>query len=479
MKNNSVGRKLFVSVLGIFIVFAACFIMFQQSREKQYRRESLNSHLQEYNFRIYEAMRQDTSAKCAAKRILTAFPEHDLRLTLIKDNGTVIFDNKEDGVLAMANHLNRPEISSAMSHGSGNDYDRLSSTLQRKYFYSATHFPADSLIVRTALPYDADLANSLREDQHYIWFALGILVLLTLVLWRFLSRLAENISKLQMFARRADHNEVLTDDEIEAFPNDELGDIARRIVKIYKKLKETQEQQTLLKRQLTQNIAHELKTPVASIHGYLETLIDNPNIDNATRQQFMNRCYAQTNRLTSLLQDISTLNRLDDAAVANSAIEAVDISKTMANIVKETALQVAEKEMTIKNRLPQNIIIDGNQSLLYSIFRNLTDNAIAYAGKGATISVSARETQSFWFFEFADNGIGVADCHLPRLFERFYRVDKGRSRAMGGTGLGLAIVKNAVQFHGGTISVTNRKGGGLLFQFSLRKNMARQSGSAS
>lgn len=282
-----------------------------------------------------------------------------------------------------------------------------------------------------------------------------------------------------MFARRADHNEVLTDDEIEAFPNDELGDIARRIVKIYKKLKETQEQQTLLKRQLTQNIAHELKTPVASIHGYLETLIDNPNIDNATRQQFMNRCYAQTNRLTSLLQDISTLNRLDDAAVANSAIEAVDISKTMANIVKETALQVAEKEMTIKNRLPQNIIIDGNQSLLYSIFRNLTDNAIAYAGKGTTISVSARETQSFWFFEFADNGIGVADCHLPRLFERFYRVDKGRSRAMGGTGLGLAIVKNAVQFHGGTISVTNRKGGGLLFQFSLRKNMARQSGSAS
>ena len=282
-----------------------------------------------------------------------------------------------------------------------------------------------------------------------------------------------------MFARRADHNEVLTDDEIESFPNDELGDIARRIVKLYKKLKETQEQQTLLKRQLTQNIAHELKTPVASIHGYLETLISNPNIDNATRQQFMDRCYAQTNRLTSLLQDISTLNRLDDAAVANSAIEAVDISKTMANIVKETALQVAEKEMTIKNRLPQNIIIDGNQSLLYSIFRNLTDNAIAYAGKGTTISVSARETQSFWFFEFADNGIGVADCHLPRLFERFYRVDKGRSRAMGGTGLGLAIVKNAVQFHGGTISVTNRKGGGLLFQFSLRKNMARQSGTVS
>ena len=395
---------------------------------------------------------------------------------MIKDNGTVIFDSKEDGVLTMANHLDRPEISGAMSHGSGNDYDRFSSTLRRKYFYSATHFPADSLIVRTALPYDADLANSLREDQHYLWFTLGILVLLTLVLWRFLSRLAENISKLQMFARRADHNEVLTDDEIESFPNDELGDIARRIVKLYKKLKETQEQQTLLKRQLTQNIAHELKTPVASIHGYLETLISNPNIDNATRQQFMDRCYAQTNRLTSLLQDISTLNRLDDAAVANSAIEAVDISKTMANIVKETALQVAEKEMTIKNRLPQNIIIDGNQSLLYSIFRNLTDNAIAYAGKGTTISVSARETQSFWFFEFADNGIGVADCHLPRLFERFYRVDKGRSRAMGGTGLGLAIVKNAVQFHGGTISVTNRKGGGLLFQFSLRKNMARQSG---
>ena len=253
-----------------------------------------------------------------------------------------------------------------------------------------------------------------------------------------------------------------------AFPSDELGEIAEKIIKIYKRLQSTRKEQDILKRQLTQNIAHELKTPVASIQGYLATILTNRQMSDAIKEQFLNRCYAQSQRLTSLLQDISTLNKLDDAPEMQS-FETVDISLTVDNIAKETALQMENKNMTFRNLLPAGIRVEGNQSLLYSVFRNLTDNAIAYAGEGTTITLSAKDEDRFWHFTFSDNGIGVPAEHLPRLFERFYRVDKGRSRKMGGTGLGLAIVKNAVLLHGGTISVRNVPTGGLQFDFTLKK----------
>ena len=117
----------------------------------------------------------------------------------------------------------------------------------------------------------------------------------------------------------------------------------------------------------------------------------------------------------------------------------------------------------------KDIIVNGNRSLIYSIFRNLMDNAINYAGEGTTVEVNAHEAHEQWHFTFADNGMGIDDKHLTRIFERFYRVDKGRSRSLGGTGLGLAIVKNAVVLHGGTIKAQSPAGGGLRFEFSLKK----------
>ena len=119
--------------------------------------------------------------------------------------------------------------------------------------------------------------------------------------------------------------------------------------------------------------------------------------------------------------------------------------------------------------MPPALVVKGNPSMIYSIFRNLTDNAISYAGDGVTITLSAREDNAKWHFTFSDNGVGVPHEHLDRLFERFYRVDKGRSRKLGGTGLGLAIVKNAVLLHGGTISAANNMDGGLRFEFSINK----------
>ena len=230
-----------------------------------------------------------------------------------------------------------------------------------------------------------------------------------------------------------------------------------------------EEEQIRLKRQLTQNIAHELKTPVSSIQGYLETIVSNENLPREKMMLFLERCYAQSNRLTRLLRDISVLTRMDEAANMID-MEKVDISVLVANIVNEVSLELEEKHITVVNSLRPRIQLRGNYSLLYSIFRNLMDNAIAYAGTHIRISISCfREDENYYYFSFADTGVGVAPEHLNRLFERFYRVDKGRSRKLGGTGLGLAIVKNAVLIHGGTISAKNNQGGGLEFVFTLAK----------
>ena len=223
-----------------------------------------------------------------------------------------------------------------------------------------------------------------------------------------------------------------------------------------------------MRRELTQNIAHELKTPVASILGYTDTILDNPQMSPETQRQFIERTNAQAHRLTALLQDISTLNRMDFAAY-QLTMERTDVSVIVSDIVQETALAIEKRHMRLNNCLPQHVIIRGNPSLIYSIFRNLVDNAINYAGEGTTIDISAEQTDNDWTFRFSDNGVGIAPEHLPRIFERFYRIDKSRSRSIGGTGLGLAIVKNAVLLHGGSITVQPAEGGGLEFDFTLKK----------
>ena len=226
--------------------------------------------------------------------------------------------------------------------------------------------------------------------------------------------------------------------------------------------------QNEMRRQLTQNIAHELKTPVASILGYTDTILENPEMAEQTRHQFIVRTHTQAKRLTALLQDISILNRMDYAPEVLT-MERVDVSVLVADIIAETALDVDSRQMQIHNCLPENICVRGNWSLLYSVFRNLIDNAISYAGQGTRVEISAQEQQQHWAFTFQDNGNGIAEEHLPRIFERFYRVDKGRSRSMGGTGLGLAIVKNAVQLHGGQITALKGRDGGLRFDFTIKK----------
>lgn len=223
--------------------------------------------------------------------------------------------------------------------------------------------------------------------------------------------------------------------------------------------------------ELTQNISHELRTPVASIMGALETVLLHPEMEESEKQEFLERAYQQAGRLSNLVEDIAVLNRLDMKEQLYDRIE-VELHSVVKNVAEDVSVRLRELGGSIHYNVPEHIIISGNYTLLYSIFRNMVDNSLNHVGQGVEIHIECtQQALDYIYFSVYDNGNGVPAESLPHLFERFYRVDKGRSRKMGGTGLGLSIVKHAVQFHGGTITALNRAGGGLEFQFSLARHI--------
>lgn len=226
-----------------------------------------------------------------------------------------------------------------------------------------------------------------------------------------------------------------------------------------------------LKQQMTSNIAHELKTPVSSILGYLETILTT-NVDDDKRRFFIERSYVQTQRLSSLIQDISLLNKIEEAGDLFE-IETFRVNEIIRLVIDDLRPKIDDNNIGLTIDIKPELEINGNRSVFYSIWRNLVENSVNYAGPNTEILIKNYfEDDNYLYFSFADNGTGVPEQHLTRIFERFYRVDSGRSRSMGGTGLGLAIVKNGVVFHKGEISVKNLKTGGLEFIFTISKNIA-------
>ena len=322
--------------------------------------------------------------------------------------------------------------------------------------------------------------NAVQLDDD-IFISIIFIAVATVAISLFLAiRINRNIKRLRRLAlamERGDEKESMP-----KFANDELGDIARYIIDLYGRLSEAsesikrehdkalhEEQEKLrIKRQLTNNINHELKTPVAAIQGYLETMTTSKDITDEERDAFIAKSYAHCQRLTQLLTDVSTITRMEDGS-SRIEREKVDLRNIVGEIASEVALLPDDKRMRMNVDLPTPMPVYGNYTLLMSIIKNLTDNAIAYSG-GRDIYVKCLgESDGMYTISFADNGIGIEDDHIEYIFERFYRIDKGRSRKLGGTGLGLSIVKNGVLFHGGNIEVKNRKVGGLEFTFTLPK----------
>ena len=471
----SYHRRLFLMLLTFSWSIILCFVGFQYIREKQYKSEFLNAQLQLYNNTLLQTIE---SASSFEEYIDThTLPFEDLRISIISLDGTVIYDNMLS-VDSLDNHSFRPEIADALKKGKGHNIERLSTSDGREYFYSATR--GKEFVVRTAIPQSDALKELLKTDWTFLGTMMSISLAMSILAYFATRRLGKNIERLNRFAAKAEKGESF--DEAEPFPNDELGSISNHIVQLYAQWQQTikdrdiaheatlrEEQEKIrIKRQLTNNINHELKTPVASIQVCLETLLSGINLSEEKRQELIERCYTNNERLRRLLNEVSLITRMEDGSQLIGK-EPIDINNIINEIATELEIMPEDERFTLHTDFTEQVIVDGNPSLIGSIFRNLTENAIAYSG-GKNIYISLIENNENWCrISFEDDGSGVEEKQLPRLFERFYRVDKGRSRQMGGTGLGLAIVKHAVQFHGGNINVTNRIGGGLKFEFTIKK----------
>ena len=421
----SFHKRLFLMLLAFSWALVLCFVGFQYLREKEYKSEFLNAQLQQYNRHLLDTVEEGLPYE---DYIAThEKPFDDLRITLITRSGAVIFDNILS-LDSLDNHRGRPEVAAALAQGEGYNIGRQSASDGREYFYSATC--GERVVVRTAIPYSSTLRDLLEADWSFLIVMISITLVMSVVAYFTTRRLGKDIERVNHY--------------------------------------EAEQEQNRLKRQLTNNINHGLKTPVASIQVCLETLLSEIALSEEKRQELIERCYMHNKRLRRLLNDVSLITRMEDGSALINR-ERVAINEIIDEVAEELEILPEEERLMLHVDFPDEVIVDGNPSLIGSIFRNLTENAIAYS-EGKHIYISLLENNDkMCRIRFEDDGKGVAQEELPRIFERFYRVDKGRSRQKGGTGLGLAIVKHAVQFHGGTIVATNRPSGGLRFDFTLRK----------
>ena len=322
-----------------------------------------------------------------------------------------------------------------------------------------------ALVISAFLVYT--LQKSDGNHEHYQVAIMLLIIALILTLFYISRRLTKPLKAFNEFfyvmtSNKKDFSKI-------SFPDNEYGDIGRRIVDTYEQLEKAKK----FKQEMTNNISHELKTPLTGIRAYLETIIDDDNMDAEQMRMFVEKAYKQSLRLTSLVHDVSVLNKLEEQSDYYK-IEEVYISSCLKEIEEELAYKMKENNTTFSPKISSELSLGSNHDIIYSLFKNLIDNTLEHGGPNTDITIMAGIQQKSGdsnyriTFTYTDNGIGIPQASLDRIFDRFYKVDKGRSRKAGGSsGLGLAIVKNAVLFHKGDITVENRPEGGVIFKFDL------------
>lgn len=404
------SKRLWIWITVILAVFALAITALELSSELDYKKSILCSRLEGYADVI--ARSSDFSE---AVRLL---PD-DIRVSIISPEGEVVYDSYEGEVLG--SHLDRPEIQSCLSGQEGCSI-RKSGTSGLEYIYYARRY--GDIIVRTAMPFKLEHRRFMHPDWTLL-ITTSLLFLLAVLLTRRLSLRADAQA-------REDADKLL----------------------------KTQ------KNRITGNLAHELRTPVTSIRGYLETLVENPGMDEEKKRTFVGRAYQQTLRLSDLIRDISLITKMEESAQSLKK-EHLGMRRLACDVFEEFAGVIAEQGITVENTIPEDVSILGNPSLLYALLRNLVENSLRYAGNGVTIHLECSVYEGVAHFFYYDTGKGVSDEHLGKIFERFYRIPEEDSHRSEGSGLGLSIVKNAVTFHKGTISAHHLQPHGLAFRFTI------------
>lgn len=478
--------RLFIPIALVIGVIISILVWYQYRREADYRAEIMEKELAIINNRIIYAYERDISL-----RSFINFIQQYYQGSMFEGVRVSVYD--KDGLLMYSlgvpvpydlDKLKYRKVASGPACAAENPMDDghgiIKNNDDKIFYYSGFKSDDGQITVRTAMPMTRDIHDEIDIDPT-VWAVIILAVIVALsVVWFSTRMLSRSITLLNDFAYRASTGGYFTG--LDKFPHNELGDISREIIRLYRDRSNAIEQanrersvaihaieeKARITRQITNNINHEIKTPVGIIRGYLETILDNPDLDEKSRNHFLSRMKENVERLCSLLNDVSTMTRLEEGG-KKVPLEMVDMHDLVYQINNDIPASQTAPGMTFAYDLPLDCRVVGNYNLLNGMLYGLIRNAAMHSG-GTEISLKlVSQNDSFFIFSFADNGNGVGEEHLIHLFERFYRVDTGRSRKMGGTGLGLPIVKSTVLALGGTISVHNRSKGGLEFIFTLRK----------
>ena len=404
VKNRTISR-----ICVIFVLFVAISLQFYRVSEQSRKKDIILSRMESYVAMAENVQSPDN---------LVEFIPGDIRITFTDSLGNVTFDSYGN---VSGSHADRPEIREAMEKGAGVSL-RESETSSLPYIYYARRC-ADGRIVRVAQVFDLDLQHFMRTD----WALLSGIVALAFAAMMGIYILVDKAHR---------HERELSEQE------------KRR-----------------LKHEMTGNISHELKTPVASIQGYLEILVTHKDCPEDKKQFFIERAYAQTIRLGDLIRDISLVTKMEEVPQL-FPMERLFLKASLDQIIEEMSDKLASEEMKCRNLIPEGCEINANSQLVYAVFRNLIENSLKYAGKGSEITIEGNGDGEV---TYVDNGAGIAEEDLPHIFERFWRNKASRSDSTG-SGLGLSIVRNAVLLHGGSINayVPQPHGLGFVINFGKR-----------
>lgn len=360
------------------------------------------------------------------------------RITWISAEGTVLYDSTEDEH-TFENHKNRPEVKKAFAKGEGEDI-RKSDTIGEEMCYYAEKM-SDGTVLRVSRTMNSAMKSAFHILPFMIFLALIMIVTAWLLSKWQIERLIRPINTLDL------ENPL----EQEMYP--ELQPLLERIEQSNKE----KEAVAAMRREFSANVSHELKTPLTSISGYAEIMKDGL-VRPEDMQHFSEKIYQEASRLITLVEDIIKLSRLDEGRVELEK-EEVDLYELSREIISRLAPQAAKNRVRLE-LTGESVKYTGIHQILDEMIYNITENAIKYNNPGGKVSVWAGNTLQGKKVVVTDNGIGIPEDQIDRIFERFYRVDKSHSKERGGTGLGLSIVKHGVILHHGEVHVESKLGEG-------------------
>lgn len=463
--------RLFIPLVGLLWLIIGIAFTYFVIHEKQRLKETLENRLLNVNSTVIEAYERGADLQATADfiKLYTGQTTLDpLRLTVYDNDGVMVADNIETTIQVFdKNGEPLPEFQSLWDNtGSVHVHDMA---LGNNKFMVCSKTSSDGRIHSfAALPYSEEVTRFFGTDP-MIWFVvLGLGIFSSVLVYLSSKALCRNIYGLRDFADAIAAN--MLPDNVEAwnFSKDELGDVSRKLLLLYREKIHAEYEKSNHERQISMNISHELNTPISIIKGYLDTILSTPDMPDDVRNKFLMRAQQGTDRLIGLICDVNTLMRLHEkgGSLQCNPIRFNDIAAQLAEYVNHDNII---NGMKFEHNIPDTCIVMGHGSLLMNAMLNLTYNAAKHS-EGNRIALNwLREENGREVFSFADNGIGVGEEHLERLFDMFYRVDSGCSRKKGGSGLGLPLVSKIITAMGGSIKVQNVPTGGLEFIFSLPK----------